>query len=79
MQVTTKNIKKEDRLCMKLTVPKALCTKGIFQIQPPISGANFSNNISIPQFRVNMKEIEHDKTFETYELLTSRINPSIIL
>ena len=38
---------------MKLTVPKALCTKGIFQIQPPISGANFSNNISIPHLTLH--------------------------
>ena len=48
MQVTTKNIKKEDRLCMKSPTLEALCTKDVFQIQPPISGANFSNNISVP-------------------------------
>ena len=46
MQVTTKNIKK-DRHCMKFPAPKALCAKGVFQIQRPISGVNFSNNTSI--------------------------------
>ena len=33
---------------MESPAPEALCAKGAFQIQPPISGVNFSNNISIP-------------------------------
>ena len=70
MQITTKDINKEDRLCMKSSPEETQCAKGVFQIQPPISGANFSNNISTPQVRVNMRETEHDKTFETSELLT---------
>ena len=40
------------------------CAKGDFQIQPPISGFNFSN-MSIPRARVSMSETEHDATFET--------------
>ena len=31
-----------------------MCTKGVFQIQPPISGVNFSNNMSVPPY--NMTE-----------------------
>ena len=49
MQVTTKDIKKENRLSMKPLPLKALCAKGVFQIRLPISGVNFPNNISIPQ------------------------------
>ena len=49
MQVTTKDINKENRLSMKPLPLKALCAKGVFQIRLPISGVNFSNNISIPQ------------------------------
>ena len=41
MQITTKNIKKEDSLCMKSSVQEALCENSIF-------GVNFSDNISIP-------------------------------
>ena len=47
LQITTKNIKKDYRLCMKSQAPEKMCAKGVFQIQPPISGVNFSNNISI--------------------------------
>ena len=64
---------------MKSPLPKAQCAKGVFQIQTPISDVNFSNNISIPQFRVKMRETEHDTTFETSELLTSRMSLFIIL
>ena len=48
VQIATKSIKKEDRLCMKYTLPEALWAKGAFQIQPTICGVNFSNNILIP-------------------------------
>ena len=65
MQVTTKDVKKEDRLCMKSPPPEADCAKGVFQIQMPISGVNFSNNMSKLQARVNMSETEHDTKFKT--------------
>ena len=79
MHVITKDIKKKRQALHEISIPIGIVCKNCFSNSTPISGANFSNNISIPQFRINMKEIEHDKTFETYELLTSRINPSIIL
>ena len=50
---------------MKSPPPEALCANGVVQIHPPISGVNFSNNISIPQIRVNLRETEHDTIFET--------------
>ena len=65
VQITAKDIKKEDKHCMKS--PPQLskhCVKGVFQIHPPVSGVNFTNNTSIPQFRVNVKETDHDTTFE---------------
>ena len=42
---------------MKFLAQETLCTKGVFQIQLPVSGINFSNNIPIPKL--------HDTTFET--------------
>ena len=54
--------------------PEVECAMGVFQIQPPISGVNFLNNMLIPQARIVMSEIEHDTTFETSQLLTSWIN-----
>ena len=76
MQVTTKAVKKGNRLCMKSLPPKAECTKDVFQTQPPISGVNLSINMSVLQTMVNMSETEHYTTFETSHLLTiSRINP----
>ena len=41
---------------MKPPTPEAKCAKGVFQVQPPICGFNFSNNISITQVRVNEKK-----------------------
>ena len=38
---------------MKSPTPEAKCAKGVFQIQSPISGVNYSNNISITQVRAN--------------------------
>ena len=52
--------------------------KGILQLQPPVSGVNFSNNISIPQVRVNITETEDGTIFEFSELLTFGINTFII-
>ena len=41
---------------MKSPTPEAKCAKGVFQIQSPICGVNFSNNISITQARVNKRK-----------------------
>ena len=49
------------------------CAKGDSPIQLPISGVNFSN-MSIPSAKVSMSETEHDTTFKSSYLLTSRIN-----
>ena len=65
VQVTTKDVKKEDRLCIKSPSPEVECEKVVFQILPLISGVNFSNNMSIPHARVSMSETEHDTIFET--------------
>ena len=65
VQVTNKDIKKEDRLCMKSPPQIYSVQRVIFKFKALISGVNFSNNISITQIRVNMTEIKHDKTFES--------------
>ena len=57
VQGTTKVIKKEDRLCMKSPTLEGSCVDCVFQIQSPICGVNFSNNILIPQIRLKMTEI----------------------
>ena len=48
-----------------------ISAKGVSQtkIHPPDSGVNFSNNMSIPQVRVNIKKTEDDTTFEISRLL----------
>ena len=38
---------------MKPLTPEAKGAKGVFEIQSPICGVNFSKNISITQVRVN--------------------------
>ena len=38
--------------------------KVVFQIHSPVFGLNLPNNISVPQVRVNIREIEHDTIFE---------------
>ena len=48
---------------MKSPSPEAYCAKCVLQMQPPISGINFSN-MSIHQARLNMKETKHDTTFK---------------
>ena len=50
-QVTTVIKKKKDRLYMKCPTSEAKCPEGVFEIQSPISGFNFSNNISISQVK----------------------------
>ena len=65
MQVTTEDFKQEYTLCMKSALPEAESAKRAFQIQPPFSGVNFSNNATFPKTIVSMSETEHDTTFET--------------
>ena len=43
-------------------LPKEVNAKVVFQIHPPVSGLNISNNISVP--RVSIRETEHETTFE---------------
>ena len=50
---------------MKSPTPETQYAEGAFQIQPPIYGVYFTNNISILQVRVNKSEAELDSTFET--------------
>ena len=50
---------------MKYLPLEKYCAKDVFQIQTPISSVNFSNNISIPQVRINIRETKHDTTFKT--------------
>ena len=50
---------------MKSPTPEAQCVEGGFQIQSNICDVYFSNNISIPQDRVNKRKTEIDLTFET--------------
>ena len=45
-----------------------ISAKGVSQIHPPVFGVNFSNNISIPQVRVNIKKTENWQNF--WNLLT---------
>ena len=45
-----------------------ISVKGVSQIHPHVSGANFSNNISIPQVKVNIKKTEDGTTFEISSL-----------
>ena len=58
-------LKKKRGFAWNLHPLEGECANGVFQIQPFISGDNLSNNMSIPQARVNMNETEHDTTFET--------------
>ena len=65
MRITTKDIKKEDRLCMKSPAKEdGLVQRAFFKFIPLVSGLDLSNNISVPQVRVNIRKIEHDTTFE---------------
>ena len=61
--ITTKDIEKEDRICMKSPPKEA---KVAFQSHSPVSGLSFSNNISVTQVRVNIKETGHDTTFKIF-------------
>ena len=41
-----------------------LVQRAFFKFMPLVSGLDLSNNISVPQVRVNIREIEHYTTFE---------------
>ena len=41
---------------MNTPTPEAKSAKGVFQIQSPICGVNFLNNISITQVKVNERK-----------------------
>ena len=59
---------------------KCEISKGVFQIYPNVSGVNFSNNISVSQVRVNIKETEHGITFEiSLTITTFRIKTFMVL
>ena len=64
---------------MKSKTPETSCDEGVFQIQSPVCGVDFSNNIVLPKVRINDRETEFGLIFENSQPLTSRINPSIIL
>ena len=56
--ITTKDIKEEDRLCMKPpTQARRHSVKGVFQVHLPVSGLKLSNNILVLQVKVNIREI----------------------
>ena len=55
-------LKKKTVFAWNLHLLEVECKKGDFQIQPPISGFNFSN-MSLTQAKVNMSETEHDITW----------------
>ena len=59
-----------------LTEGRRHSVKDVLQIHPTVFGLNLSNNISVPQVRVNIMEIERDTSFEIPLLLTFRIYKS---
>ena len=43
---------------MKSPAPETLCAKGVFQIQPHISGVDFLNNVLVPHItRHNLQNL----------------------
>ena len=59
-----------------LTEGRRHSAKGVLQIHLPVFGLDLSNNISVPQVRVKIREIERDATFEITKLLIFRIYKS---
>ena len=75
MQVTTEDIKKEDRLCMKSPSPDAYCATGVFKVQPPISCAKFSSKSGSTWGKLNttkpLKPLNlSDKSFHSFKELS---------
>ena len=64
VRITIKNIKKEDRICMKSVPKEGDIVQRAFFKSIPVSGLNLSNDISGPQVRVYIRETERDTTFE---------------
>ena len=59
------------------TQRKSHRAKVVFQIHPrTVSGLNLSNNISVPQVTVNIRETEHSTFFDILKLLTFRLYES---
>ena len=71
MQATTKDIKKEARLCMKSPILEVYSKKDVFQIQPLFVLLTFQ---VIPQ-----SQADSGATFEAFLVLISRRNLLIIL
>ena len=66
MPIIAKDIKKEDMLCIKSQPKERHNAKDFFQVHPPVSSLHFSNNISVPKVRINIRETGHDTTFEIF-------------
>ena len=66
MLITTKDIKKKIQVLHEKCPPKegGIVQRVFFKFIAPVSGLNLSNNLSVTQVRVNIREIEHDTTFE---------------
>ena len=59
------------------TQRKSHRAKVVFQIHPrTVSGLNLSNNVSVPQVTVNIRETEYSTCFDILKLLTFRIHES---
>ena len=65
VQVTTKDMKRKTCFTWNPHPQRHSMRRVFFQIHLPISGINFSIIIFISLVRANMRETEHDKTFET--------------
>ena len=78
MRITTKDIKKRRQALHEIrTQRKSHRAKVVFQIHPrTVSGLNLSNNISVPQVTVNIRETEHSTFFDILKLLTFRLYES---
>ena len=59
MWVPTKDILKREALYEILTA-RDIVQREFFQIHVSVFGVYFSNNISIPQVRFNIRETKHD-------------------
>ena len=77
MQVTTKVIKKEDRFCIHPHPQSHSVERVLFKLKPLFLVLTFQI-YNIPG-QGQHGETEHDTTFETCQLIKSKINPSITL